>query len=346
MSSRLNTLFKSLATAGLLLSSLALSSAHAADYKAEYRSSTNVNNAFPLGKGAEEWGRLVTERTQGRIKVKQYPGSSLVGGETTREFSALRQGSIDFNVSSVINWSPHVKELNLFLLPFLTHDEKSFDALVNGRVGKELFAIIEKQGVVPLAWGENGAREISNSVHPIRKPEDLKGLKFRVVGSPIFNDIFSALGANPTQMTFADAQSALQSGAVDGQENPLSLFVGAKMHNLNQKYLTRWGYINDPLVFGVSKKSWDSWSKEDQDIVRQAAIDAAKFEIAETRKGLSLPDDSLIKQAIANGTQVISLTEQERQAFRDATRSVIEKWSKTIGADLIKQAQADVAAAK
>jgi tripartite ATP-independent transporter DctP family solute receptor len=346
MSSLFNTLVTRLATAGFLLASVTALPVHAADYKAEYRSSTNVNNAFPLGKGAEEWGRLVTERTKGRIKVKQYPGSSLVGGETTREFSALRQGSIDFNVASVINWSPHVKELNLFLLPFLTSDEKSFDALINGRVGKELFAIIEKQGVVPLAWGENGAREISNSVHPIRKPEDLKGLKFRVVGSPIFNDIFSALGANPTQMTFADAQSALQSGAVDGQENPLSLFVGAKMHNLNQKYLTRWGYINDPLVFGVSKKSWDSWTKEDQDIVRQAAIDAAKFEIAETRKGLSLPDDSLVKQAIASGTQVISLTEQERQAFRDATQSVIEKWTKVIGADLIKQAQADAAAAK
>lgn len=341
-----NALNYSLTTSVLFSIAALFNIAHAADYKAEYRSSTNVNNAFPLGKGAEEWGRLVTERTNGRIKVKQYPGSALVGGETTREFSALRQGTIDFNVASVINWSPHVKQLNLFLLPFLTKDNKTFDTLINGRIGKELFAIIEKQGVVPLAWGENGAREISNSRHPIRTPDDIKGLKFRVVGSPIFNDIFSALGANPTQMTFADAQSALQSGAVDGQENPLSLFVGAKMYNLNQKYLTRWNYINDPLVFGVSKKAWDSWTKEDQAIVRQAAIDAAKFEIAETRKGLSQPDDTLVKQAIANGTEVISITPEQLQLFKAATRPVIDKWSKVIGENLVKQAEEDVANAK
>lgn len=315
-------------------------------YKPEYRLSTNVNNAFPLGRGAEEWARLVKERTEGRINVKWYPGSSLVGGETTREFTALRQGTIDFNVSSVINWAPHVKQLNVFLLPFLVPDDAAFDALIGGAVGKELFGIVEKQGVVPLAWGENGAREISNSKREIRKPEDLKGLKFRVVGSPIFNDIYTALGANPTQMTFADAQPALQSGAVDGQENPISLFVGAKMGALNQKYLTRWNYVNDPLVFAVSAKTWESWSPADREIVRQAAIDAAKAEIADTRKGLSKTDDALVKQVIAGGTQVTVLTPAEQQAFAAATRSVIEKWSEAIGPDLVKKAQAEVAASR
>jgi tripartite ATP-independent transporter DctP family solute receptor len=315
-------------------------------YKPEYRLSTNVNNAFPLGRGAEEWARLVKERTDGRINVKWYPGSSLVGGETTREFTALRQGSIDFNVSSVINWAPHVKELNLFLLPFLVPDEKAFDALIHGGVGKDLFAIVQKQGVVPLAWGENGAREISNSKREIRKPEDLKGLKFRVVGSPIFNDIYTALGANPTQMTFADAQPALQSGAVDGQENPVSLFVGAKMGALNQKFLTRWNYVNDPLVFAVSAKTWESWSPADREIVRQAAVDAAKFEIADTRKGLSETDDALIKQVVAGGTKVTTLTPAEQKAFADATRPVIDKWSATIGPDLVKKAEAEVAASR
>ncbi|MDM0025584.1 DctP family TRAP transporter solute-binding subunit [Variovorax saccharolyticus] len=333
---------RALLSLGMLLAIAPLALAETA-YKPEYRLSTNVNNAFPLGRGAEEWARLVKERTQGRINVKWYPGSSLVGGETTREFTALRQGSIDFNVSSVINWAPHVKQLNLFLLPFLVPDDKAFDSLVGGRVGKELFGIVEQQGVVPLAWGENGAREISNSKREIRKPEDLKGLKFRVVGSPIFNDIYTALGANPTQMTFADAQPALQSGAVDGQENPISLFVGAKMGALNQKYLTRWNYVNDPLVFAVSAKTWESWTPADREIVRQAAIDAAKFEIADTRKGLSQTDDALIKQVIAGGTQVTVLTPAEQQAFAAATRPVIDKWSAAIGPELVKKAEADVA---
>lgn len=320
--------------------------AQAESYKAEYRLSTNVNESFPLGRGAQEWARLVNERTHGRISVKWYPGSSLVGGETTREFTALRQGGIDFNVSSVINWSSHVKELNLFLLPFLVPDEKAFDALISGAVAGELFEIIQKRGVVPLAWGENGARELSNSKHEIRTPEDLKGLKFRVVGSPIFNDIYTALGANPTQMTFADAQPALQSGVVDGQENPISLFVGAKMHTLGQKYLTKWNYVNDPLVFAVSAKAWESWSPEDREIVRQAALEAARHEIADTRKGVSSGDDGLIQQAIAQGVQVTVLSDAEKAAFADAARPVVEKWSKTIGEELVRKAQQEVAATR
>ncbi|RZJ07179.1 MAG: C4-dicarboxylate ABC transporter, partial [Haliea sp.] len=220
------------------------------------------------------------------------------------------------------------------------------DALTSGGVARDLFGIVQKQGVTPLAWGENGAREISNSKREIRKPEDLKGLKFRVVGSPIFNDIYTALGANPTQMTFADAQPALQSGAVDGQENPVSLFVGAKMGALNQKFLTRWNYVNDPLVFAVSSKTWESWTPADQAIVRQAALDAARFEIADTRKGLSAPDDVLIKQVVAGGTKVTVLTPAEQQAFAAATRPVIEKWAATIGPDLVKKAEAEVAASR
>ena len=98
------------------------------------------------------------------------------------------------------------------------------------RIGQEMLQKFPPKGMVALAWGENGFREVSNSKHEIRKPADMKGLKFRVVGSPLFNDIFSALGANPTQMSFADAQPALASGAVDGQENPLQVFTAAKMH--------------------------------------------------------------------------------------------------------------------
>lgn len=314
-------------------------------YRAEYRLSTNVNAAFPLGKGAEEWARLVKERTQGRINVKWYPGSSLVGGETTREFTGLRQGTIDFNVSSVINWAPHVKELNLFLLPFLVRDEAGFDALIQGETGRKLFDIIGRNEVVPLAWGENGARELSNSKREIRKPEDLKGLKFRVVGSPIFNDVFKALGANPTQMTFAEAQPALQTGAVDGQENPFTQFVGAKMWSLNQKFITRWAYVNDPLVFAVSKSAWESWTPADREVVRQAAIEAAKFEISEARKGLA-GEASLLKDVAANGVRVTELTSVEQDAFSAATRPVVEQWSKTIGTDLVRTAERELAAVR
>src|SRR3546814_2570663 len=100
-------------------------------------------------------------------------------------------------------------------------DYAAIDALIHGEVGKQLFTHIEKAGVVPLAWGENGYRQLSNSKKEVKSPEDLKGMKLRVVGSPLYIDTFTALGANPTQMSWADAQPALATGAVDGQENPL-----------------------------------------------------------------------------------------------------------------------------
>ena len=214
----------------------------AAEYKSEYKMSLVLGTAFPWGKGGEIWADLVRERTNGRINIKLYPGASLVGGDQTREFTAIRQGVIDMSIGSTINWSPQIKELNLFSLPFLMPNYQSIDALVKGPVGKDLLDIIEKQGVVPLAWGENGFREISNSKKEIKKPEDLKGMKFRVVGSPIYNETFSALGANPTQMSWADTQAALASGAVDGQENPESVYAAAKLYTVGQKYVTVWRY--------------------------------------------------------------------------------------------------------
>jgi tripartite ATP-independent transporter DctP family solute receptor len=313
-------------------------------YKDEYKVSTVVGPAFPWGKGAEIWIDLVRQRTQGRIQMKLYPGAALVQGDQTRELTALRQGIIDLAIGSTINWSPQVKELNLFSLPFLMPDYKAIDALIHGEVGKQLFAMLEKQGVVPLAWGENGYRELSNSRRDVRKPDDLKGLKIRVVGSPLFLDTFRALGANPTQMSWADAQPALASGAVDGQENPLSIYTAAKLHTLNQKHVTLWGYVADPLVFVVNREIWASWSPADRDIVRQAAIDAGKQQIALARAGLVEADAPVVKSVRALGVTVTRLTPQQREAFVAATRTVYAQWKTTVGAELVNRAEAAIAA--
>ena len=312
-------------------------------YKSEYRMSLVLGTAFPWGKGGELWANKVRERTNGRINIKLYPGVSLIQGDQTREFSALRQGVIDMAVGSTINWSPQVKQLNLFSLPFLMPDYAAIDALTQGEVGKDIFATLDKAGVVPLAWGENGYREITNSKRPVKSPEDVKGMKIRVVGSPIFSDMFSAMGANPTQMSWADAQPALASGAVDGQENPLFLFTVLKMHTVGQKFVTTWGYVADPLVFVVNKEIWASWSKADQDIVRQAALDAGKQEIAIARKGLVEADKPLLKDIAAMGVTVTQLTPQEREAFVKATRPVYTKWTSTVGADLVNKAEKAIA---
>ena len=169
----------------------------AADYKPEYKLSTVVAKPMPWGIAGERWAELVKEKTNGRINIKCYPGTSLVGGDQTKEYTAIRQGAIDMAIGSTINWSPQVKELNIFSMPFLMPDYKAIDALTGGDVGKEIFKILESKDTVPLAWGENGFRELSNSKKTIRKPEDLKGLKIRVVGSPLFLETFTRPGRQP-----------------------------------------------------------------------------------------------------------------------------------------------------
>lgn len=319
----------------------------AADYKPEYKLSTVVAKPMPWGIAGERWAELVKEKTNGRINIKCYPGVSLVGGDQTKEYTAIRQGAIDMAIGSTINWSPQIKELNIFSMPFLMPDYKAIDALTGGEVGKDLFKILESKDTVPLAWGENGFRELSNSKKAVRKPDDLKGLKIRVVGSPLFLETFTAMGANPTQMTWADAVPALSSGAVDGQENPLTIFTVAKLHAAaNQKYLTIWGYVADPLIFVVNKDVFKSWTPEDQKAVREAALQAAKENIALARKGLVPPDDATIKEVEGLGVNVARLTDAEKAEFKKATKAVYDKWTNQIGAGLVKKAEEAVAKRK
>jgi len=323
------------AAAGALLFG---SIAHA-QYKDEYTVSTVLPSAFPWGQAADKWVELVNERSEGRINMKIYSNSQLVSGDQTKEFSAMRSGLIDMAVGSTINWSPQVPELNLFSLPFLMPDYPAIDAITQGEVGEAVFAAIQKRGVTPLAWGENGFRELSNSKRAISEPADVEGLKVRVVGSPLFQDTFNALGANPTQMSWADAKPALTTGAVDGQENPLSVFDVARIDQVGQEHLTLWHYMADPLVFAVNNRVWATFSADDQALLKKAAIDAGQWEIEKSRSEL----DATLAAIKERGVTVTELTQTQRDAFINATQSVYQEWSPRIGEDLVKKAQQAVA---
>jgi tripartite ATP-independent transporter DctP family solute receptor len=308
-------------------------------YKAEYALSMVLPEHYPFGWGGKRWAELIRAKTNGRIVVRTYPGVSLVGGDQTKEFIALRQGIIDLAVGSTINWSPQVKQLNLFSLPFLTPDHRAFDALVGGEVGAMLFAQLELYDVIPLAWGENGFRELSNARRPITRPQDLEHLKIRVVGSPVFTDTMKALGAEPVQLTWADLKPAMLAGMVDGQENPLAIFKGARLCELNQKHLTLWGYVADPLVFVVNRRVWETWSEEDRHHVRDAALQAAEEETAMVRRG----QEAELKAIRACGVTVTHLTPEQKAAFKQATRDVYARWANIVGRDLVHKAEAAVA---
>jgi len=307
--------------------------AHAqAAYRAEYRMSTVVPPAFAWGKGGEIFANLVRERTGGRIHIKQYPGASLVQGQQDREFAAMRQGIIDVLCGAPINWSGTVREFGVFTLPFLLPDHRAWDAATaSPEVMNEYFDLVRKAGAEPLAVGETGYRQISNSRRPIKSPQDLKGIKVRVVGSPMYGEIMAGMGANPTFMSWADAQPALASGAVDGQENPLEVFLAAKIHTLGQRYVTKWNYSNDILLFAIALPVWQQWTPADQKIVREAALEAARQQVALVRR-LFAED---VERVRALGVEVHVPSAAERQAWQAATRRTYERWKASTHAGLV-----------
>jgi len=244
----------------------------------------------PLGEGGQKFADLVRERTNGRINIKVYTAASLMAGKQTNEFMILRRGVADFAFASTINWSSTIKEVNLFNLPFFFPDYEALDRVTEGEVGRDIGKMLERNGVILLAWGENGFRELTNSKRPIRRPEDLKGLKIRVVGTPIFIDIMKALGANPVNMNWAEAKVAFQQGVVDGQENPVvSILIPVQIWQFD-KYITIWHYVIDPLMLTVNAKVFKSFTPEDRKIVMEAAREAASEQRARLRKGLIPPD--------------------------------------------------------
>ena len=320
--------------------------ASASQYKKEYKMSVVVGPKLPWGAGATKFADLVRERTDGRINIKVYTSSSLMAGKQTNEFLIHRQGVADFCFASTINWSTTIKPLNLFNLPFFFPDYKALDAVTQGEVGKEITQMLHDKGVTLMAWGENGFREITNSKRPITKPADLEGMKIRVVGAPIFIETMKALGANPVNMNWGDAQVAFQQGVVDGQENPVvAIEIPVKIWQFHQ-YATIWRYVIDPLMLTVNNKVMASFSEKDQAIIRQAAIEAATEQREIVRKGLIAPDLSALELLRSHGMQVTELDAAARDEFKAKTTSVYNKWVKTIGPELVKKAEDAVAASR
>jgi TRAP-type transport system periplasmic protein len=325
-----------------ILSLTAWAAPAVAQYKPEFKSSLVIGPAGPWGESAIKFADLLKERTQGRIIVKNYFAGQLFAGKQTNEFLLLNQGVADFAFGSTINWSPQIKELNLFSMPFMYPSYKAVDGVENGDPGQKLWRIIESKGVIPLAWGENGFRELTNGKRPVRKPEDLEGLKVRVVGSPIFIDTFRALGANPVNMNWGEAQTAFQQGTVDGQENPVvSVIMPFKLWTVH-KNATMWRYAIDPLILGVSKITWDGLTPADREIVKKTAVEVMAWQKQGARAGLDGSTEA-IDVLRKNGMEVVTLSPAELAAFKAKTKPVYDKWVGEVGADLVHSAEKIIA---
>ncbi len=306
-----------------------------------FRLSHNTSNTTTWHKGAEKFDELLQAATDGKMKVRAFANAQLAGGDQMKQAEMVGRGALDFVITSAINVTPLIPEMAVFSLPYLYASYEEVDATVDGAPGEKINEILGKRDIVVLAWGENGFREITNNVRPIKSPDDMKGLKIRVAG-PMYIDVMNALGANPQQMQWTETFTALQQGVVDGQENPIgAVIIPQRVYEI-QKHLTAWHYSYDPIFLGVSRKLWSSWDEITQAKVREAGTEAMTFQKDLTRK----QTEEGVAFLREKGMEVYEPTAEELQAFRDATKPAFDSWAAKVGPELVGSFQQAIEAAK
>ncbi|MFZ5946170.1 MAG: DctP family TRAP transporter solute-binding subunit [Bacillota bacterium] len=289
----------------------------------------------------QEFKKYVEEKSNGKIKVTTYPASQL--GAEREELEGVQLGTIEMAALSTGPLPGIFPQIMVFDMPYLFSSTKVAYEVLDGPIGTEILDLMrEKTGIRGLVWGENGFRNFTNSVRTIKKPEDMKGLKIRTMENPAHMAMVTALGASPTPMAFNEVYTALQQKTVDGQENPVSLIVSMRFHEVN-KFATLDGHVYNPYILLMNDKFYSDMPADLQKVVDEGAAiwreAERKANTEQIEKGIQTMKDS--------GVEVTELTLEEVQAFRDATKSVYEEFGKKeVGEELINKVLEAVKAAE
>ncbi len=285
----------------------------------------------PKGKGAEKFKELAEKYTNNKVKVEVYHNSSLY--KDKEELEALQLGAVQMLAPSNSKFGPiGVKEFEVFDLPFILPDRNALRRVNDGPLGKRLLKLLEPKGMIGLAYWDNGFKQFSAN-KPLRKPDDFKGLKFRIQSSKVLEAQIRALGGLPQVMAFSEVYQALQTGVVDGQENTPSNMYTQKFHEV-QKYTTHTdhGYIGYVVV--VNKKFWDGMPADIRSSLDKAMADATVYanEISAKENEESWND---IKKS--GKTEIIELTAAEKSALKQAMTPVYQQAEARVGKSLIEE---------
>jgi len=283
----------------------------------------------PKGKAAEKFKALAEAATKGRVKIELYPNSTLY--KDKEELEALQLGAVQMLAPSLAKFGPlGVKEFELFDLPFIFNDKQALYRVTQGPIGQDMLKKLESKGIRGLAYWDNGFKMMTSN-RPMRVPADMKGLKLRIQSSKVLDEQMRALGANPQVMAFSEVYQAMQTGVVDGSENPPSNIFTQKMHEV-QKHLTatNHGYIGYAVI--VNKKFWD---KLPADI--RTELELAMKEATEYANNIAQQEnDQALENIRKSGKTVIYVpTDAERSEWRKTLVPVHNAMEERIGKELI-----------
>jgi len=295
-----------------------------------------LNEQSNQGRAAKLFAQEVEKASGGKMKVRAIGAAAL--GPDTQMQQALVGGAQEMMVGSTATLVGITKEMALWDTPFLVNNAKEADALLDGPVGDKVKVKLEEKGLVGLVYWENGFRNLTNSKRPVTKLEDLDGVKLRVMQNNVFLDSFKTLGANAVPLPFSELFSALETKAVDGQENPYNTILSSKFYEV-QKYLTVTNHVYSPWIVTASKKWWDSLSADEKKVLMDAAKKSRDFERQDTRAEAA----KALVDLKAKGMQINELSPAEAARMRDKLTRVNASIATNVGMDLWNETQAELA---
>ncbi len=321
-----------LGAANLAATLAPLAPAHAQG-KQVFKASDVQPPGYPTVVATENLGRKLAAATDGRLSIQMYPSMQLGGEKETIEQTQI--GAIQLLRVSVGSMGPIVDDINVVNMPFLFRNTAHAEKMMDGPIGQELLDKITASpnaNLVALCWMDAGARSLYNTKQPIKSIEDIKGLKFRVIGNPIFIDMMNALGGNGVAMGYDQVFSALQTGVIDGAENNPPSYVFSN-HYTAAKYLSLTEHLVIPEVLVFSKRAWSSLSADDQSLLKKFAREAQ----LEERELWNKYEQQAMEKAKAAGCQIVEIA--DKAPFQNAVKPVWDKYGPKYQ-DMIKRIQA------
>ncbi|MCJ7854703.1 DctP family TRAP transporter solute-binding subunit [Lachnospiraceae bacterium NSJ-143] len=306
------------AASGSAASGSAGSAGSAADSEYAMISGTTTPDAHPYNLGLVKMGELIKEKTNGAVTLDVF-GNSQLGGERDL-IEGLQLGSVQVTCVSTAPLSGFTDMFLVFDLPFIFETTEQARAVMDSEIGQEILHSVDEQGLVGLAWFENGFRNVTNNVKPIAVPEDLKGIKIRTMENQIHMEAFKVMGADPTPMAMGDVFTALQQGTIDAEENPVPIVETNKFYEV-QKYISMTGHLFSPAPVFIAKDYFDAMPAEYQSAITEAAAEATPYQ----REQIDEQNVSGLQSLQDNGMEV---NEPEKAPFQDATKTVYDQYVK------------------
>jgi tripartite ATP-independent transporter DctP family solute receptor len=296
----------------------------------------HLNNPdHPVSLGARRFAEIVAAKSGGKLKVQEFPSSQL--GNELQQQSALQGGVQEMTAPATTSLAGIVKEFGLIDFPFAMASHAQADALLDGPFGQALLARLPEKGLVGLGYWDLGFRNVTNSKRPIQKPEDLDGLKLRVIPNPVFLETFKAFKANPVPMPFAELYGALEAKAVDGQENPFAVILSNKFFEVN-KYVSATQHVYAANIILVSKKFWDRLTPVEQKILHEAADETRAYQ----RQASRAAAQKAVGELQAKGMQYNEVSPAEQARMRAIAQPVTERFAASYDPALVKLYNAEL----